>query len=168
MNNIKLIIENSTTEIIFALIIIVIVLFILLFITMMNLSLYKSRRKGLNSKKANLSYDDHILNNHKDIEFMKKIQSDILAHIDILETRVDNTISKVKLYRYNALERQGGQLSFIFILLNDVNSGIILHNVHNDDFTYVYAKKVTDGKTEEVLTREEQEQLTLTIKQKSK
>lgn len=166
MEKVRLIIEEFSNEVILALIVCVLILFVLLFITMINLSLYKSKRKSLNSSKANLSYDDHIINNKKEIDFMKKLQSDILAHIDILESRVESSFSKVNLYRYNALERLGGQLSFIFIMLNEQDCGVILHNVHNDDFTYVYAKQVIDGKTEEVLTREEQEQLALTIKQK--
>lgn len=157
------VIENSNIEIILGLGIAIIILFILLFITMVNLSLFRAKYKKLNKSSKGFSYDDHIINNKKDIEFIKKIQSDTLGQLDVLKEGLKLSYSKVNLYRYNAFEQQGGQLSFILIMLNGQNDGVILHNVHNNDFTYMYGKSVTNGETEEVLTKEEKDQLTKII-----
>lgn len=164
MEQIKLVIENSYTEIIMALSVAVIILFVLLFITMIALAV-SSRSRKMPKNLANLSLDENVINNRKEIDFMKKIQSDILAQIDVLHGKSDLAFSKSNLYRYNAMAQQGGQLSFILILLNDQHDGLLLHNLHSDTFSYIYAKKIKAGKAEEVLSKEEQEQLNITMKQ---
>ena len=119
----------------------------------------------MNKGTSGFSFDEHILKNKKEIENIKKDQLDVFHRIDLLDQQYKNTYSKVNLYKYDAFENQGGKLSFILVMLDDNRDGFILHNLHNSDFSYLYAKKVSRGTTAETLTPEERELLMETIKQ---
>lgn len=166
MENVLPFIESSQTEIILILVIVSIFLFLMLFITMINLSFFKSKYKKLNKGSTGMSYDEHILENKKEIKLLKESQTDIFAHIEKIHLDLTKAYTKMSLLKYNAFENQGGKLSFILVLLNSERDGVILHNIHNNDFTYMYAKKVSRGSTEETLTKEEKELLLETINKK--
>ncbi len=163
MDNIIPFIESSQNEFIFGLLIACIILFILLFITMINLSLFRSKYKKLNKGTNGLTYDEHILNNKKEIENIKQTQTNEINRIDVLDIKLKKAYSKTILHKYNAFEKQGGKLSFILVMLDDNRDGYMLHNIHNNDFSYLYAKNVTRGTTVETLTPEEKEILLETI-----
>lgn len=159
-------IESSQTEIIFTLMIVSVLLFLLLFITMINLSFFKSKYKKLNKGTTGMTYDEHILANKNNIKALQDSQVDIFNHIEKLNVDLTKAYTKMSLLKYNAFENQGGKLSFILVLLNSERDGVILHNIHNNDFTYMYAKKVSRGTTEETLTKEEKDLLLETINKK--
>jgi len=166
MENILPFIESAQIEIILTLVVLTVILFILLFVTMINLSFFKSKYKKLNKGTTGMTYDEHILENKNEIKKIIKTQTEVLSHIDKLQIDLTKTYSKLTLFKYNAFENQGGKLSFILVLLNSERDGVILHNIHNNDFTYLYAKTVTRGTTEETLTKEEKELLIETINKK--
>lgn len=166
MENIMPFIESSQTEIIFTLMIVSVLLFLLLFITMINLSFFKSKYKKLNKGTTGMTYDEHILANKNNIKALQDSQVDIFNHIEKLNVDLTKAYTKMSLLKYNAFENQGGKLSFILVLLNSERDGVILHNIHNNDFTYMYAKKVSRGTTEETLTKEEKDLLLETINKK--
>lgn len=159
-------IESSQNGFILGLIIACIVLLILLFVTMINLSMFKSKYKKLNKGSKGMPLDEHILNNKEQIEFIKKIQEDVLNKIDAVELQMQKSYSKMTLKKYDAFDNAGGKLSFILVMLDEDRNGFILHNIHNNDFSYLYAKKVSRGTTEEVLTKEEKDILLNTINEK--
>lgn len=144
----------------------VIVLTILLFITMMNLSLFKSKYKKLNKGHDGKSFDEHILSNRRAIEKLSEENQEIERMLESHQIHLDAAYTKMKLHRYNAFEHQGGQLSFILVLLNEHRDGVIMHNIHNNDFSYLYVKQVLRGTTKETLTQEEKQVLMETIQQK--
>lgn len=159
-------IESSQNEFILGLMISCIVLLILLFVTMINLSMFKSKYKKLNKGSKGIPLDEHILKNKEEIEFMKKIQTDVLNKIDAVELQMKKSYSKMTLHKYDAFDNAGGKLSFILVMLDEDRNGFILHNIHNNDFSYLYAKKVSRGTTDEVLTKEEKDILLNTINNK--
>jgi len=131
---------------------------------MINLSLFKSKYGRLNKGSKGFSFDEHILNNKKEIEFIKHSQTDILKKLDSLDMYFQKAYTKMNLFKYNAFENQGGQLSFILVMLDENRDGFILHNIHNQDFSYLYGKNVTRGTTKETLTDDEKRILLETIK----
>jgi len=166
MENLIPFIESSQNEFIIGLILACIVLLVLLFATMINLSMFKSKYKKLNKGSKGIPLDEHILNNKKEIEFVKKVQTDVLNKIDLVELQMKKNYSKMKLYKYDAFNNAGGKLSFILVMLDENRDGFVLHNIHNNDFSYLYAKKISRGTTEEVLTKEEKDILLKTINSK--
>lgn len=159
MNEIIVFFESMQVEILMIITGITLVLFILLFITMINLSVFRNKYKKLNKGKAIQSYEEHIIKNKSDIEYLKQHQSELFNHIDKIYDQAKDAYTKVRLHRYNAFERQGGEMSFVLVMLNQHNNGVILHNLHNSEYSYLYSKNVTNGMTKEKLTEEEKEVL---------
>jgi hypothetical protein len=156
-------IEEFQGEFIIGLIAAVVVLLLLLFFTMINLSLFRSKYNKLNKGTKGISFDEHILNNKKEIEYLKNAHQDAIYKINDLQNKFQGTYSKSVLHKYDAFENQGGKLSFVLVMLNQHNDGFILHNIHNNDFSYLYAKNIKDGQTLETLTSEEQKAITLAM-----
>lgn len=76
-----------------------------------------------------------------------------LSKMDELTSR---SISKVKLVRYNPFAEIGGDQSFILILLDNHNSGVIITSLHNRGFTRIYSKTIKNGESESAtLSKEE-------------
>ncbi|WP_282938672.1 DUF4446 family protein [Paenibacillus sp. RC67] len=65
--------------------------------------------------------------------------------------------SNLGVYRYNAFAQNGSDLSFSIALLDDELDGVVLTGIHNREETYVYAKPVTQGQSQYVLSPEEKE-----------
>ncbi len=76
-----------------------------------------------------------------------------------VERKVNNSLYKSKMLRYNAFEGMGGDLSFVWVLLDDENNGYILNNIHNREGGYMYAKIVKKGTCEQRLSPEEEQVL---------
>lgn len=163
MDQVYSIIRESQNELILILSVMVLFLFILLFLTMINFSIFKGKYQKLNKGSKGKTYDEHILANKTEIEKLKEAVHEQGVQLELLKEEFKKTYSKMTLHKYDAFENQGGKLSFILVLLNEHRDGVILHNIHNNDFTYMYSKIVKRGSTEEVLTKEEKEVLLKTI-----
>lgn len=67
-----------------------------------------------------------------------------------------NTIEKMKLIRFNPFDDVGGDQSFILVLLNKENSGILLTSLHHRSFSRIYAKPIKNGQGDNItLSKEE-------------
>ena len=59
----------------------------------------------------------------------------------------------------NAFQGMGGNLSFVFAMLDYTNTGFVLNCIHSREGCYIYMKEVDRGQTDVVLGNEEQEAL---------
>lgn len=74
-----------------------------------------------------------------------------------VERRIGAALYKTKLVRYDAYEGLGGELSFIWILLDTKNNGYLIHNIYNrEGNSTLYARVITDGRSETRLAPEEE------------
>ena len=81
------------------------------------------------------------------------------------ETLPSNQFPKIKLTRFNPFSDVGGDQSFIFVILDNTNSGVIITSLHNRDNTRLYAKQIKNGQGfQSTLSREEKSALAQTIK----
>jgi len=66
------------------------------------------------------------------------------------------TIEKIELIRFNPFDDIGGDQSFILVLLDKNNSGVLLTSLHHRSFTRIYAKPIKDGQGDNItLSKEE-------------
>ncbi|HBP50749.1 MAG: hypothetical protein US68_C0008G0090 [Candidatus Shapirobacteria bacterium GW2011_GWE1_38_10] len=66
------------------------------------------------------------------------------------------TIEKMKLVRFNPFDDVGGDQSFILVLLNKENSGLLLTSLHHRSFSRIYAKAIKNGQGDNItLSKEE-------------
>lgn len=65
-------------------------------------------------------------------------------------------IEKIKLVRFNPFDNVGGDQSFILVLLNKEDSGILLTSLHHRSFSRIYAKAIKNGQGDNItLSKEE-------------
>ena len=66
---------------------------------------------------------------------------------------------KIGLEKYDALDEQGGKLSFALTLLNEKDNGFIINTVHSREGSYSYIKEIIDGNSIIGLSPEEEKAL---------
>ncbi|MBP6891506.1 DUF4446 family protein [Candidatus Shapirobacteria bacterium] len=73
-------------------------------------------------------------------------------------------IQKMNLIRFNPFDDIGGNQSFILVLLDKDNSGIILTSLHHRSFSRIYAKPIKNGQGDNItLSKEEKSAILKTI-----
>ncbi|HWS48615.1 MAG TPA: DUF4446 family protein [Candidatus Methanoperedens sp.] len=71
-------------------------------------------------------------------------------------TETTGCIEKMKLVRFNPFDDVGGDQSFILVLLNKENSGLLLTSLHHRSFSRIYAKAIKNGQGDNItLSKEE-------------
>jgi len=88
---------------------------------------------------------------------------DLSARSAILEAASRRAIQRVGLVRFNPFEDTGGNQSFAIALTDALGSGFIVSSLHTRTGTRVYAKAVTDGRSDGALSAEETEALRLAL-----
>lgn len=72
---------------------------------------------------------------------------------------------KVNLVRFNPFNDLGGDQSFILVLLNEQQDGVVVTSLHSRDRTRIYAKPLKNGAGDNVsLSREEKLAIVKAIK----
>ena len=72
-------------------------------------------------------------------------------------TRIDGSVRRVALLRYDAFEDVGGRLSFSCAMLDDHGTGVVLTSINGRQETRVYAKPVVTAASTYNLSLEEEE-----------
>jgi Protein of unknown function (DUF4446) len=77
-----------------------------------------------------------------------------LARVD---GRVDATVSKTAIVRYDAYENSGGHQSASVAMLDASRSGVVLSAIQGRDYARIYVKELDRGRASVALSPEEQE-----------
>lgn len=103
------------------------------------------KKAGLESKKINLRnlfdrifFDFHHQN--AKIHTLEK-QTSVLS-----KAQVEN-FQKVFIHRFNPFAESGSDQSFVIVLLNGNNSGVILTSLHSRSESRIYAKPIENGRS---------------------
>ncbi len=83
------------------------------------------------------------------------------ARLNTLQARVQSSINRVGLVRFNPFQDTGSDLSFSLALLNDDGDGIILTSLWARDEVRLYAKPIAQLKSRYALSEEEKQALDL-------
>ncbi len=87
------------------------------------------------------------------------------SDINQLLKKFDHCAQKINLVRFNPFNDVGGDQSFILVILDNSNSGVIITSLHNRNNTRIYAKQIKNGQENgATLSREEKIAVTKTIK----
>jgi len=79
------------------------------------------------------------------------------ASLGRLERRVDSTVSRLAVVRYDAYENTGGHQSASVALLDASRTGVVLSAIQGRDYARIYIKELDDGRAAVSLSPEEQE-----------
>ena len=79
------------------------------------------------------------------------------ARVERVDGRVDGTVSRTAIVRYDAYENSGGHQSASVALLDTSRTGVVLSAIQGRDYARIYVKEVDRGRASIALSPEEQE-----------
>ena len=91
------------------------------------------------------------------VDGLHRALDEVTAALGRLERRVDATVSRLAVVRYDAYENTGGHQSASVALLNASRSGVVLSAIQGRDYARIYIKELDDGRAAVSLSPEEQE-----------
>lgn len=120
--------------------------------------LYKRYDTFMRGKDAE-TLEELILMQMDEIRDLKAEDKNMKEVIRNMKKGLRVSYQKFGMVKYNAFQGMGGNLSFAFAMLNEINSGFVLNAVHSREGCYLYLKSVEQGETEVLLGAEEKEAL---------
>jgi hypothetical protein len=158
------VLSNYLFQIILGIIAIITVLFVIILVQGILISRMRTLYKNIFDKKLTNSIDDVLISNKTSIDSIISESKLITDDIVNIKKRLDSKMSHSAILKYNALENMAGNLSFVYVLLNDNQTGFIMNGIHSNEGHYLYLKEVVNGKSNNLLSKEESETLVKVIK----
>jgi hypothetical protein len=91
------------------------------------------------------------------VEDLHSAVDEVAAALARVDRRVDGTLSRLALIRYDAYQDTGGHQSASVALLDSARSGIVLTAIQGRDYARIYVKELDRGRTAIALSPEEQQ-----------
>ena len=105
------------------------------------------------------SLDDIIKSHISNFETIKEQTDKNSELIEELFKKMQYTVCKVGMVKYDAFNEMGGKLSFALVMLNENNTGFSMNSMHGTEGSYVYVKEIINGESYIPLGDEEQKAL---------
>ena len=100
---------------------------------------------------------DFAVSLQRRIDDLHRAVDDVAAALGRAERRVDETVSKTAIVRYDAYETSGGHQSASVALLDSARSGVVLSAIQGRDYARIYVKELDRGHASVALSPEELE-----------
>jgi hypothetical protein len=91
------------------------------------------------------------------IDGLHRSVDEVSAKLGQLERRIDATVSRLAVVRYDAYENTGGHQSASVALLDASRTGVVLSAIQGRDYARIYIKELDDGRAAVSLSPEEQQ-----------
>lgn len=91
------------------------------------------------------------------VDDLHRAVDELAAALSRVDRRIDGSLSRTALIRYDAYEDTGGHQSASMALLDSERSGIVLTAIQGRDYARVYVKQLDRGRTSIALSPEEQQ-----------
>jgi hypothetical protein len=88
---------------------------------------------------------------------------ELSARSAVIEAAGRHAIQRVGLVRFNPFEDTGGNQSFALALMDAAGNGFVVSSLHARTGTRVYAKAISDGRSDGALSQEETDALRLAL-----
>ena len=79
------------------------------------------------------------------------------AALTRVDRRVDDSVSKTSIVRYDAYQDTGGHQSASVALLDSARSGVVVSAIQGRDYARIYVKELDHGRPSVALSPEEEE-----------
>lgn len=113
---------------------------------------------------SGVNLEEQVISRFADIDKLKvdtKVLEDELTKI---KENLLITYQKVGVVKYDAFKEMGGKLSFVMVLLDKKNDGILLNSVHSSrEGCYTYLKEIIKGESFLELSEDEKKALNQAI-----
>jgi hypothetical protein len=91
------------------------------------------------------------------IDDLHRAVDELAAALGRTDRRVDDTVSKTAIVRYDAYENSGGHQSASVAMLDSSRTGVVLSAIQGRDYARIYVKELDRGRAAVALSPEELE-----------
>jgi hypothetical protein len=91
------------------------------------------------------------------IDDLHRAVDEVAAGLARVDRRVDGSVSRTSIVRYDAYEGSGGQQSASVALLDSARSGVVVSAIQGRDYARIYVKELDRGRAPIALSPEELE-----------
>jgi hypothetical protein len=91
------------------------------------------------------------------IDELHRAVDGVTAAVAQVDRRVDDTVSKTAIVRYDAYENSGGHQSASVAMLDSSRTGVVLSAIQGRDYARIYVKELDRGRAAVALSPEELE-----------
>ena len=91
------------------------------------------------------------------IDDLHRAVDEVSAALGQVDRRVDDTVSKTAIVRYDAYENSGGHQSASVAMLDSSRTGVVLSAIQGRDYARIYVKELDRGRAAVALSPEELE-----------
>jgi hypothetical protein len=91
------------------------------------------------------------------IDDLLRAVDEVAAGLSRVDRRVDNSIQKTSIVRYDAIAGSGGHQSASVAMLDSSRTGVVVSAIQGRDYARIYVKEVDKGRATVALSPEEQE-----------
>ncbi len=91
------------------------------------------------------------------IDDLHRAVDEVAAALGRLDRRIDDTVSKTAIVRYDAYENSGGHQSASVAMLDSFRTGVVLSAIQGRDYARIYVKELDRGRASVALSPEELE-----------
>ena len=104
--------------------------------------------------------EGQVISRFADIDKLKADSNNIKEELSKVKENLKITYQKIGVVKYDAFKEMGGKLSFVLVLLDKNNKGILLNSVHSSrEGCYTYLKEIIKGESFLALSEDEKEAL---------
>jgi hypothetical protein len=100
---------------------------------------------------------DFAVSLQKRIDDLHRAVDEAGARIGQVDARIDSTVSKTAIVRYDAYENSGGHQSASVAMLDSSRTGVVISAIQGRDYARIYVKELDRGRASVALSPEEQE-----------
>jgi hypothetical protein len=100
---------------------------------------------------------DFSVSLQKRIDDLHRAVDAIGARVGQVDARIDSTVSKTAIVRYDAYENSGGHQSASVAMLDSSRTGVVISAIQGRDYARIYVKELDRGRASVALSPEEQE-----------
>jgi hypothetical protein len=117
-------------------------------------------KKEFMQKLEDQGLDDMLMNQAKKIKKLDIDRSELYKICEGLAKRIDGSLTKCGVIRFNPFAGEGGNQSFVVAILNDHDDGVVISSLYSRNTgSRIYAKPIKSKKSSIELTKEEREAL---------
>lgn len=100
---------------------------------------------------------DFVVSLQARIDDLHRAVDEIASGLARVDRRIDDSIAKTAIVRYDAYANSGGHQSASVALLDASRSGIVLSAIQGRDYARIYVKELEQGRATVALSPEEQD-----------
>ena len=141
-----------------------ILLLILYIINFIKLSKLRKGYANFMKKLGNGKDLDEMLKNYMEkVEEVNQKNIELDSFCKKLDSDMAGCLQKVGIVRYSAFKDMGSDLSFALAILDEKNNGVVLNGIYSREISNIYAKPITEGKSNYTISQEEQKAIDMAI-----